>query len=184
MFSIQSVSKMLYMNTVRGMCMWKQIRHKINSVYNKILFHYKIVYYEFISLSNCLLWLHLPHSDVVHLHGGLLSVVLVWVPGGVPLTLVVPEVPCGELWLVIPGFGVGGVPELVREEAHTSHSYIQYDEKLEKKQSKCRQWWNFDSVEMKFACIIRRGVEVVWKLWVVKGIENRCVHFNNVDKIH
>lgn len=133
MFSIQSVSKMLYMNTVQGMYIWKQIRYKINSVYNKILFHYKIVYYDFISpiklsimASSSTLWCSPPAWRPA-------LRCLVWVPGGVPLTLVVPEVPCGELWLVIPGFGVGRVPELVREEAHTSHSYIQYDEKLERK---------------------------------------------------
>lgn len=185
MFSIQSVSKMLHMNTVRGMCMWKQIRHKINSVYNKILFHYKILYYDFISpiklsimASSSTLWCSPPAWRPALRRSGLGSR---W---GTTDS-------CGSRspvrWTLTCHSRVWG-----RESSWTCPGRSPHLPQLhsvwwktgEKKQSKCRQRWNFNSVEMKFACIIRHGVEVVWKLWVVKGIENSCVHFNNVDKIH
>lgn len=74
--------------------------------------------------------LKLPYSDVIHLHGGLFTVVLVRVPRRIPLAFVVPEVASRELGFIVPGFGVGRVTELVGEESNATYSYVQNDEKL------------------------------------------------------
>ena len=75
------------------------------------------------------LGLQLPDLDIVHLHGCILSVVLGWVPGRVPLAPCVPEVTWCEFRGVAPGLAVG-VVEFVREERRAAHSHVHDQEEL------------------------------------------------------
>ena len=65
-----------------------------------------------------------PHFDVIDLQCGVLAVVLIRMPGGVPLGPGRPESVSLVSGIVLPGLGMRAVGVAVREEAHASHSYV------------------------------------------------------------